>query len=251
MKRYGGKRTSSSSTLATVKDVKRGRYSRFTPSRFTNVRTTRDGYVAPGSKNNTVDFGVGFPKKAKQTLLYSEIVNLVGTTGGNGNYFFSCNGMYDPNVTGTGHQTLYFDQMAAVYNHYTVIGSKITITPVPFTATSESWIMSLCQNDDAAVTTATPTGQAEIAGSKYMIVPANFSGVPLSLSDNWSAKKTFGGSVLGNDNLQGTSGANPTEVTNWLISIRATDSVSTVSCYVKVEIEYIAIWEELKDIAQS
>ena len=36
------------------------------------------------------------------------------------------NSLFDPDQTGTGHQPYYFDQFAALYNRYTVLGSKLT-----------------------------------------------------------------------------------------------------------------------------
>jgi len=243
MKAYRKARTDSSSQTSSLAtgEAKRGRFVKFQASRFGGATKFK----------NSANIGVGFPRKMTQSHRYSDLVNLSGASGAAANFVFCANGMYDPNITGTGHQPLYFDQMSAIYNHYTVIGSKITITAVPFTATSESWCLSLAQNDDGSVTTTSPTGQSELANSSFKIVPANSNSQECTLVNKWSAKGTFGGSVLGNDNLQGSSGANPTEVTNWIIALRATDSTSTVSVYIKVLIEFIAVWEELKDIAQS
>lgn len=53
---------------------------------------------------------------------------------GNGNcvnYFFSANGIFDPNITGTGHQPMGFDQMMLFYEQCTVVRSTITIVPIP------------------------------------------------------------------------------------------------------------------------
>lgn len=43
-------------------------------------------------------------------------------------YVFSANGLYDPDVTSTGHQPMGFDQMMAFFQHYCVTGSRITVT---------------------------------------------------------------------------------------------------------------------------
>lgn len=42
-------------------------------------------------------------------------------------YLFSLNGLYDPNYTGIGHQPRGFDQLMALYDHYVVIGTTITL----------------------------------------------------------------------------------------------------------------------------
>ena len=45
-----------------------------------------------------------------------------------GTYIFSVNGIYDPDITGVGHQPSGFDQLMTMYDHFVVIGAKITVT---------------------------------------------------------------------------------------------------------------------------
>lgn len=40
---------------------------------------------------------------------------------------YRANGMYDPEVAVGGHQPYGFDQMMALFNHFTVVGAKITV----------------------------------------------------------------------------------------------------------------------------
>ncbi len=40
---------------------------------------------------------------------------------------YSANGLYDPDVTGIGHQPRGFDQIKTMYDHYHVLQSKITV----------------------------------------------------------------------------------------------------------------------------
>ena len=44
-----------------------------------------------------------------------------------GTHVFSANGLYDPNYTGIGHQPRGFDQLMALYDHYTVTNARITV----------------------------------------------------------------------------------------------------------------------------
>ena len=50
--------------------------------------------------------------------------------------YFCANGMYDPNVTGTGHQPLLFDQYMALYHKYAVTSSRISVRPIQFNTNS-------------------------------------------------------------------------------------------------------------------
>lgn len=68
-------------------------------------------------------------------LRYAQSISLdpkaeaLGATGSNV-WQFAANGCYDPDVTGTGHQPMYFDNFAAVYQKYRVRYSKISVTVV-------------------------------------------------------------------------------------------------------------------------
>lgn len=46
----------------------------------------------------------------------------------NNSFLFRGNGLFDPDVQVGGQQPMGFDQWAALYRHYRVIGSKITVT---------------------------------------------------------------------------------------------------------------------------
>lgn len=201
--------------------------------------------------NNTIVLGKGFPKKMVVTHKYSEIITLTGTSGAMGSYQFSCNGLYDPNITGIGHQPYYFDQLTALYNHYCVIGSKFTAKFTPISAAQPATMVCLFINDDTSVTGAAIDTQEELGTARWKVVP-NSTTVPMPpLRVKWSAKKYFGKSVLANTDLQGTVSANPTEQSYFTLCIGSMDKINTTSCYVEVIIEYIAVWKELKDIASS
>lgn len=43
---------------------------------------------------------------------------------------YSANGLYDPDISGTGHQPLMYDEYTNLYGQYRVISSKIKVTPV-------------------------------------------------------------------------------------------------------------------------
>ena len=67
---------------------------------------------------------------------------------------FTCNGLYDPDVSGTGHQPRGFDQMMALYDHYVVTKCKMTVMYWNSDETNGQMI-HLCVRDLAAPTTTT------------------------------------------------------------------------------------------------
>uniref|UniRef100_UPI00404745F6 hypothetical protein n=1 Tax=Shewanella sp. TaxID=50422 RepID=UPI00404745F6 len=198
-----------------------------------------------------VSLGLGFPKKLMATLKYREYVYLTSTSGVLQNYHFAANGMYDPNLTGTGHQPMYFDQYMALYNHYHVIGSKIKVSFIHSTSSTLPIATGIFLNDDTSAPSTTYTGFSEQTQSKMKILGPSQSDDREVLSYKFSAKKIFGNNVIANNALRGNSGANPSEVSTYNIFFQALDESSTVGAYCWVELEYIAIFTELKDFAQS
>jgi hypothetical protein len=206
-------------------------------------------------KNRTkVSIGLGFPKQMTMTHKYVETVQMnVGAATGVGSYLFSCNGMYDPNVTSTGHQPMYFDQMSALYDHYVVIGSVCKVKFIPGTAVASNTPMRLVGfiNDNNTFASSSNINTLEEASLAKKLTTSPNNNRPLSMTLKWSAKKFFGGSIMANTELQGTAAANPTEQSYFALAALAVDGVSPIDMYVEVEIKYIAVWKELIDIGGS
>lgn len=192
---------------------------------------------------------LGFPKMLKFQHKYWEQLSLTDS-GGYVHHQFSCNGMYDPNTTGVGHQPMYYDQLAALYDHYTVIGSKIKWTIVPQgTSVQAPYKITTWINDDTATTGASASFQ-ENKFAQTRICQGGVNPDRIVLTQKWSAKKFFG-NVLANDELKGGTSANLIEQSHFQISFRSLDGVSTISVYAIAEITYIAIWRELKELGSS
>lgn len=64
--------------------------------------------------------------KMKTRMRYNECVSITPVTSQSAGYVFRCNSLMDPNATGVGHQPRGYDQLMTLYDHYTVIGAKIT-----------------------------------------------------------------------------------------------------------------------------
>lgn len=192
----------------------------------------------------------GFPKELRIKHKYVEVIGLTSTAGGVATSNFSCNGLYDPNLGGVGHQPLYFDQLSAIYNHYTVIASKMTVkATMPNSAGVAGMLLGIFINDDSSVTPTPFYARAEQPTAVYRNIGQAIG--ETVLVKKWSAKENFGPGVLGDPNLQGTSAANPTEQQVFTIFAQANDETSTNSILTLVTIEYDAVWQELKDIANS
>lgn len=69
------------------------------------------------------------PKTTRTTLRYVSRGSFVNPSAGGlaATWIFSANGLYDPDISGIGHQPVGFDQLMGMYDHYTVLGAKIVI----------------------------------------------------------------------------------------------------------------------------
>jgi len=188
------------------------------------------------------------PPIISNTLVYGEKFTL--TTGsGIGTYLFSCNGLYDPNITGTGHQPLYFDQLSELYDHYRVVSSKITIT----VNTSPTYDVNygVFIDDDATpqvgnVNTALERTQPRHTKS----VSLNDSGYFQPIVMYWNAKTAFGiDNIMTRENLAGNAGANPSETQNFCFWID--NGVVSAPFPCRVQIEYNVIWNERASVLGS
>ena len=75
----------------------------------------------------------GFPDRMVTKLRYVDNFLLTGAAGVPGANVFRFNSCFDPDLTGIGHQPMYFDQFAGAvgtgpYSRYRVIGAKATVS---------------------------------------------------------------------------------------------------------------------------
>jgi len=187
-----------------------------------------------------------FSKQRRATLRYVEVVAPT-LSSGLANVVFSANGLFDPNITGVGHQPLYFDQMMAIYNQYTVLGSRMKCT-----FSTASSIRPVIYSTALLDSTSSPGGvqiQMEQAVAHGMMYRPS-AGNNAILKESFSAVKTFGPNPQGNPVLRGTSSANPTEGQFYHIGIND-QGLSSAACNLLVEIDYDVIFDELKTMPSS
>jgi hypothetical protein len=187
----------------------------------------------------------GFKNTRYRTILtYASDVVVTCGAGTAGTQVYSANGCYDPDITGTGHQPMAFDQLMLSYEHYCVLGAKITCT---FRNADDNDSPSVGISLNAATTVQTDYTALRENG---MIVreKLGFSASPLSIRTlvmKYDARKFHSiPSVLSDPDMQGTITANPVEQGYFHISVWNTESASTVQVYCSAFIEYDVVFTE-------
>ena len=106
-------------------------------------------------------YSSGFPKQLAMTHRYSQNVQYthVGPNANSQYANFGTNCLFDPWLTYGGHQPLYFDQVAAIYQHYTVMKARMKVTIVPNTV--DAYVSGILIDDDLTPAITTLDGMVE------------------------------------------------------------------------------------------
>jgi len=210
---------------------------------YANVRT-----------KTQVQAGKGFPQKMTMThkFVHSGTLTSVVGSGGFGTETIFVNGMFKPINSAVTHQPLYFDQMTVLYRYYTIIGSKVRVKFVDSGAGGIGTFVVIFPNDTVvAQVPLLMSSLIEQNKATYGILDGAGQVAVKNLSLNWSAKKSYGGSVLGNDELRGSNLVNPVESPSFVIACQSLDTTLTSTVRYVIEVEYIAVWTVLRDVFGS
>lgn len=206
------------------------------------------------ANNSVISKGIRGPlnTKLRAQLNYSDYFNLdVAAGGATAEYVFSANGLFDPNITGAGHQPRGFDQLMALYDHYVVIGVKIYLTSINGD-TGNGNIVG-CYVADVS----TPAGDVfyplEARMMTYGVLGMENGQSSTTLELQLNPNKFLGrASPLSDPQLKGSSSANPSEQAYiHCFCIPGPGGVDTQVVYNHVRIEYDVVFIEPKTIAQS
>lgn len=194
--------------------------------------------------------GVGFADTVFAKLTYVE--RLEPSIGGAiGTLVFAGNSIFDPNVSGGGHQPLYRDQYAAVYNQYRVLGSSIKVDVINVSNNSS---LIWCIEPNTSI--GSPTDISQIyeqsrAGAPKIVPVA--SRISSRLKKYSSTRKVCGlTKAQSNDSeLSSQMGGNPNNLWYWNLFFQSADNTSVVDCVVMVKLVYYVQFFDRVQAAQS
>lgn len=184
---------------------------------------------------------------------YSTFFSLNPGVGVSADRIFMANGMYDTDVSGTGHQPYGYDQMSLQYNQWTVLRSKITVTVynnqsglLPF------WLAIALRDDNAPIVTDPETLREQPGLVMKLVSPqaGNSLGV---VTQSFDTKSFFNvKDPLGDSNLEGGTAIDPGEKAYFHVLMcpqNGTDDLA--SNVINVDIEFTATWTGVRVLPQS
>lgn len=189
------------------------------------------------------------PKVFKTKLRYSTSVQINAfTSHTTGVHVFSCNGIYDPDVTGTGHQPRGFDQLMPMFDHYRVLASRIMVRFFNSDATNPQ--VGGIAIRDSTTTESTLYNYTEQGTVKT--VPIGTQDTSIKTLRMGVAPHKWLGLSYKEDSLKGTSSTQPSEQCYYHVFAASPDSsVDPAAVNLNIEIDYLVQFIEPKDLTAS
>lgn len=223
------------------------RYQPYPKQFYSNAGPSQPGRevvpVLPGMSIKSLP--MGFPPRMRGTIRYHDCVALAGGASTTTSYVVSANGVYDPDITGTGHQPLFFDPMMQIYNHYTVRGARIKVIANSTTGAIDGIRAGLMVSGDTSVSTDfrvnVENGQIQYAclESKQVFGSACDLAMSVDIARFQGVKD-----VLDDPDLRGASNANPAEQTYFHMLCWNPQSAAVPSMSFDFTIDYDVVYQE-------
>jgi len=182
-------------------------------------------------------------------MTYYELNSLATGATTAGAYVYSANGLYDPNITGAGHQAMGFDQLMVMYDHYTVTGAKITVNWNNDNANAP--VIGAIQVSDSPTPLTVPGQIVENGVVTYGIL-TNAASQKCQMVATVGIEKFMGRpGILTEDDFRGSVAANPVEQVYFIIYVWNLSGITATTVDFDVLIEYSATLTEPKRLTQS
>lgn len=177
------------------------------------------------------------PDTLDVSLKYCQTIDLTSSTGSLANWFFRGNDLYDPDLSGTGHQPLGFDQYCSLYLNFVVESSSIRV----LYSTTNTTTPIICAVVPSAVYTTPPTYITDVMEWPRCKSAALTGYKPVDLRGAASTRNFFSADaedLSTNSALVGSYAASPTNQWYWRVYMQASDLAGTAAGQARVEIVY-------------
>lgn len=185
-----------------------------------------------------------FGLKTRRTLRYYTVASVSSGASAAGGYVFSANGIFDPDVSGTGGQPMGFDQMMLFFNHYTVVRSRIRVM-AQSNSTNLRVTAALAVSGSSTVTTSIEQLMENGNLTFQVLEYAGAMGGACTLMRSVNAAKFQSvDDVMDDPNMRGDAASNPAEQAYYHICCWNAASATTVTLDCQVYLEYDVIFHE-------
>lgn len=187
-------------------------------------------------------------------LVYATTISLDPSVATVAYHTFALNGMYDPDITGTGHQPRGFDQIMLLYRKYQVTKCHVEAL-AQHVDTNQTY--ALAMYPDAASTA--PSSVENVLERNAVVwqycasAVAGAGGESTALQMDVDVVRFMGGHPKGGSDLdfRGTSSANPSQLAYFHLVGWSPDAADIAKAYVTVRIVFTATFYQQSRPAES
>ncbi len=212
-----------------------------------NRKGPSESYSRPGPLTINSTVNIPFPARVTTRLKYADQITLNPGAGSMASYVFRANSLFDPDFTSTGHQPYGYDQMAQLYNHYTVNRAIIQATLLNNTSVYPIWL-GVALHDDQYFVPTSITNALEIPYQKSVMCPGTANGGGArSVQQMFDARKFFGVApalLTGTTDYGAAVGANPTEGAYFIVFVGGLGVEDPSALNITVQIVFEATFNE-------
>lgn len=154
-------------------------------------------------------------------------------------YSYNLNSVFDPNLSGTGHQPMGFDQLKALYGRYRVYSCKYKVRF--FVANVGPTVCAVTPTNETTSFVSIPQDALETTGSKYgsinNITAVGSVATPIVLSGKVNLMSLYGAKDMQSDRYQALISADPTETAILHLLCWSIDNQNLIWTFL-IELEY-------------
>lgn len=168
-------------------------------------------------------------------LRYCDTVSFTSTGGTIAKYTYRVNDTFDPDYTSGGHQPLYRDTFAAIYNFYVVPRARMKVT-ICNTGTTPAHCGILLDDDVSSATSYSVL--LEQNNGKHHLLPAQTGSISShTFTHEFDAQRMFGWDPTKVLSAKTAWASSPLVVAAMLVWAQPADLSSSVTYYASVEID--------------
>lgn len=189
------------------------------------------------------------PNVRCMNLKFCTAVDLTVSAAVVGTHVFVANGMMDPDYTtpGTNNSPFGYDQQMALYDHYTVMKSRITVAYCN-EDTGDNYVCGITVADDKTSTSTSIIDAMEKPTSKYTyLTRAGAGGSIVKLSHSYDTRKYYTGDPLDQPRLRGNTAADPADTSDYYVWAAACRNTGGGTIRLVVTIIYTALFTERRN----
>lgn len=195
--------------------------------------------------------GPGFAQSFRAQLPYADIFQMNMSLGGVANQNFRLNSVFDPDLSGVGHQPRFFDQISPLYFYYTVVGAtaECIIGPAPAdNALVLTYLDGSGGTSAASMGGATTAINSELPGTT-LDISVN-AARPISRTVRAHMPRLLGGGRSEAEYIADTANwtpvtNNPAKVAFWQIQMQPCGTGATINCQAYVKIVFDVVFSGL------